>query len=440
VYNGLGDRLSQTVNGVTTQYTLDLNTSLTQVLADGTNTYLYGNGRVGEKQSAGFVYHLADALGSVRQVTDATSFITQSHSYEPFGKILSTTGTGNTSYGFVGEQTDATGLVFLRARYYGPQWARFLTRDPFPGLLTAPQTLNPYVYALNSPMVYTDPSGRFVNLILGTVIGAAIGAAIDYGGQVLSNINQYGFTREAFTRINWCDVGKAAVIGAVGGLTFGVGLALGTTGMYALGVSSATPILSSLFGAATVALSGVAAGQTSRLANNVLSGRAWHEGLGRMKDMGVDAALSITFFRLFGGRFNRLAPSDVRYRGAFAQESVPADPRNPNKYIRQMGTKAQQFLQWIGNVRGCQHCGTRVPGGPHNVWIGDHIPMISQGNPVELLPQCDACRNIQSQVARGVGNKSPLINHWQVWRLYKAWAPLWTLWENWEWNSAEEVQ
>jgi len=37
-YNGLGDRLQQVVNGVTTSYTLDLNTGLTQVLADGSNT------------------------------------------------------------------------------------------------------------------------------------------------------------------------------------------------------------------------------------------------------------------------------------------------------------------------------------------------------------------------------------------------------------------
>ncbi len=37
-YNGLGDRLSQ--NGV--NYTLDLNSGLTLVLSDGTNTYLYG--------------------------------------------------------------------------------------------------------------------------------------------------------------------------------------------------------------------------------------------------------------------------------------------------------------------------------------------------------------------------------------------------------------
>ncbi len=47
-YNGLGDRVSQTVNGQTTNYVLDLNAGLTQVLADGTNTYLYGAGRIGE--------------------------------------------------------------------------------------------------------------------------------------------------------------------------------------------------------------------------------------------------------------------------------------------------------------------------------------------------------------------------------------------------------
>ena len=47
-YNGLGDRLQQTVNGITTTYTLDLNTGLTQVLNDGTNTYIYGLGRIAQ--------------------------------------------------------------------------------------------------------------------------------------------------------------------------------------------------------------------------------------------------------------------------------------------------------------------------------------------------------------------------------------------------------
>ena len=85
VYNGLGDRLSQTVNGVATQYTLDLNTGLTQVLADGANTYLYGPTRIGEQQPAGFVYHLPDALGSVRQLVNAGGAATLTRSYEPLG-------------------------------------------------------------------------------------------------------------------------------------------------------------------------------------------------------------------------------------------------------------------------------------------------------------------------------------------------------------------
>ncbi|MBI4675093.1 MAG: hypothetical protein HY741_25920 [Chloroflexi bacterium] len=51
-YNGLGDRLRQTVGGVTTTYVNDYAAGLTQVLSDGTNTYLYGAGRIGQYQTA----------------------------------------------------------------------------------------------------------------------------------------------------------------------------------------------------------------------------------------------------------------------------------------------------------------------------------------------------------------------------------------------------
>lgn len=47
-YNGLGDRLQQTVDEVTTDYTLDLAAGLTKVLGDETFTYLYGNGRIAQ--------------------------------------------------------------------------------------------------------------------------------------------------------------------------------------------------------------------------------------------------------------------------------------------------------------------------------------------------------------------------------------------------------
>ena len=107
IINGLGDRLSQTVTGVATTYTLELNAGLTQVLTDGTNTYLYGAGRIGEKQAAGFVYHLPDALGSVRQLADASGTVTLAKSYEPFGSTLNSAGAGTTAFQFAGEPRDA---------------------------------------------------------------------------------------------------------------------------------------------------------------------------------------------------------------------------------------------------------------------------------------------------------------------------------------------
>jgi len=66
------------------------------------------------------------------------------------------------SCGYAGEGTDASGLQYLRARYYSPAQGRFINKDPFPGLLTQPASLTPYAYALNSPVLYSDPSGEFV--------------------------------------------------------------------------------------------------------------------------------------------------------------------------------------------------------------------------------------------------------------------------------------
>jgi RHS repeat-associated protein len=158
-YNGLGDRVSQTVNGVPTNYVLDLNAGLTQVLSDGANAYLYGNGRIGEQQPSGFAYHLADALGSVRQVADATGSVTLAKGYEPYGSVRSSAGSGASAYGFTGEQQSG-GLVFLRARYYVPYLNQFIQPDPIVPDPTTPQAWNRYVYVNNNPINWTDPSGR----------------------------------------------------------------------------------------------------------------------------------------------------------------------------------------------------------------------------------------------------------------------------------------
>ena len=129
------------------------------MLADGTNTYLYGMGRIGE-QGADWAYHLPDALGSVRQLADAAGAASYAQGFEPYGEMLTAGGSQQSGYGFAGEWTDATGLQYLRARYYAPEVGRFISSDPFNGQVINPQSLNNYGYAFSNPINQTDPSGK----------------------------------------------------------------------------------------------------------------------------------------------------------------------------------------------------------------------------------------------------------------------------------------
>jgi RHS repeat-associated protein len=172
-YNGMGDRLSETANGQTTHYTMDLNAGLTQVLQDGTNTYLYGAGRVAQYGANGPDYYLGDALGSVRQMVDGSGNVTLGRNYKPYGGVLSSMGGGATSYGFTNEWTDAsTGDVYLRARWYAPGQGRFLTKDTWEGDYSRPMSLNGWGYVEGNPIIRIDPSG-YVSLHAEVVIRLA---------------------------------------------------------------------------------------------------------------------------------------------------------------------------------------------------------------------------------------------------------------------------
>jgi hypothetical protein len=92
--------MSATVNGVPTTYTMDIVSGLSQVLDDGTNTYLYGNGRIAQQSGLDAEYFLGDALGSVRQLADANGAITLARNYDPYGDTGNSLGSGVTGYGF----------------------------------------------------------------------------------------------------------------------------------------------------------------------------------------------------------------------------------------------------------------------------------------------------------------------------------------------------
>jgi RHS repeat-associated protein len=158
-YNGLGDRLSQ--NG--TQYTLDLNAGLTQVLDDGTTSYTYGLGRISQKRGNTTEYFHGDALGSVRQLTDQNGQLTLAKSYDPYGAITQSSGASHTDYGFTGESYgDSTQLIYLRARFYNPSDGRFQSRDTWSGNVNRPMSMNRWMYVEGNPVNRIDPSGNMV--------------------------------------------------------------------------------------------------------------------------------------------------------------------------------------------------------------------------------------------------------------------------------------
>ncbi len=154
-----GDRVSRTVNGVTTNYVLDSASPLTQVLQDGTNTYIYGVDRIAQMNSTVPEYFLTDGLGSVRQLVDNNGAIVLAKNYDPYGTEVSAVGSGLSSYGFTGEMTDSTGLTYLRARYYESGTGRFLTRDMWEGDVNSPMSFNRWMYVQGNPVNYTDPTG-----------------------------------------------------------------------------------------------------------------------------------------------------------------------------------------------------------------------------------------------------------------------------------------
>ena len=102
----MGNRYQQTVDGSTTTYSLDLAAGLTQVLGDGSRNYTYGLGRIGGEQGGAWQYPLSDALGSVRQLTDASADVGMAQSFEPFGARMVTAGAESSDFGFTGEQDD----------------------------------------------------------------------------------------------------------------------------------------------------------------------------------------------------------------------------------------------------------------------------------------------------------------------------------------------
>jgi RHS repeat-associated protein len=159
-YDGDGNRVGKSANGQATDYLLDPVVPLPVVISDSAAVYLYGLDIIARQQGGTWSYYQHDGLGSVRQLSDPAGQAVQSYAYDPFGGILASNGAAQNPFQYTGEQWDSEAqLLYLRARYYSPSQGRFISKDPWPGSIWWPGTLNSYQYVLANPVRYVDPSG-----------------------------------------------------------------------------------------------------------------------------------------------------------------------------------------------------------------------------------------------------------------------------------------
>ena len=127
------------------------------------------------------------------------------YAYDAFGNCKVIQNASDTDIAFInpiryrGYYYDTeTKLYYLNARYYNPEWRRFISPDSTEYIDSEnPNGLNLYAYCCNDPINYADPSGHAPKWLQGLAIGLAI-------------------------------VGAVLVVGAVTVLTCGVGTLAGT--------------------------------------------------------------------------------------------------------------------------------------------------------------------------------------------------------------------
>ena len=404
-YNGDGVLVAQTANSVTTRYTQDLAAPLSQILqisqGSASSHYLYGLERLAALSGSTRSWYAADALGSVRRTLTDSGVPGSVIHYDPWGLPLS----GSVpTFGFTGElQDSATGLVYLRARWYHAGHGTFPTFrwDTRESNDFLPYSHHPYAYVHSNPILYTDPSGKCLGYLWGdpncqfagtdytrydyagagqvvvsglgvaaTVVACAgtaglacaagaagAGAMTSWGNQALENAGQP--VVQAATQVNWGRVGADAFIAGVSGpIGNGAGRLAG-------------PLIGRIASAAVRAtVQGSIIGATSSGANRFLTNLAGRLFGNSTTSLTNGVLESCIFGGMVGGVAGRLSYGVTQWwqqlSRARALQAALQEAERLGVEIR-TGEEAVDYLNWYERTAGA------TPGSHHAVAVGDDL-------------------------------------------------------------------
>ncbi len=232
-YNYQGIRTKKTLpEGTIREYILEGKRIVAEKITSNNTstyiTYLYGqDGILGMYYNNSFYYFRKNILGDIIEIYSGETLIAR-YQYTAYGETRVFNGSGvditndSTQINHIGRinpfryrgyyYDEESGMYYCNARYYVPEWCRWLSKDESEYL--NPNTidgLNLYAYCLNNPIMYRDENGTFWTALLALFAIGIIGAATSF---VINTVVD-AMTGQGF---DWARGGIAAFSGFVGAL------------------------------------------------------------------------------------------------------------------------------------------------------------------------------------------------------------------------------
>jgi RHS repeat-associated protein len=296
-----------------------------------------------------YVYLHRDYQGSIMAISDNNGNVLQKRLYDAWGAIVKTAdGNGNNNNGYLSylnrgytghEHLHSVELIHMNGRLYDPKLHRFLQPDNFVQDPYNTQNYNRYGYCWNNPLKYTDPSGEWIHILIGAVIGGVANWVVN-GAQ--------------FNAKGLAYFGVGAVAGALTAMGAGgvsSALANGSFAAGALGTSAAAVAGSGFVSGAIVgAAGGLVGGFSTGFGNSLVDGK----GIGDCFKNGIrDGGIGAITGGVVGGVVGGIdAAMDGRNFWSGAGESIHYAklPANSISDGSQYGNNAEMRADYNTNI------------------------------------------------------------------------------------------
>jgi RHS repeat-associated protein len=330
LYDAQGNRIGEVSGGYTKNYLVAPNLinglESTDLVTDGNGNvvsdYVYGvSGIIARLDTNGDpIYYLTDSMGSVIGLVNGNGDRVSRIIYDGFGEVKS--GDDGTSLGgdfrFQGQWLETeSGLYYMRARDYDAKTGLFLSRDAVDVQQQSVEAFNPYQFAYNNPLVYSDPTGLFSI----TEINATLSAQ-----DILTGLRTYSGQRaKDYALQKLGDSLGSVVVNILDNFLPGSSIGSGLLQSIRKGNNNVSDLLESLLQDAICGvLSGFPFGENLRLVPKInVDGQLVSPGLGCSERYDDKKLKQLNLSKLAGSRPDFL----------FIQGQIKSIPKNNNSYL-----------------------------------------------------------------------------------------------------------